>query len=155
KNVEDLFFAQGFVAAQDRLFQIDLWRRIAIGETAEVAGKSGLAADRFARLLKYRGDLDAEWGSYSPDARQIVTAFTRGINAYIDHIDERLPVEFHLLAIRPAKWQPEDCLGRMSGIIMTRNFQNEVTRAELVTAVGIEKARQIAPTDPPREYASV
>src|SRR6267142_2382601 len=54
KHADDLFFAQGFVAAQDRLFQIDLWRRTALGETAEVVGKSGLAADRFARLLKYR-----------------------------------------------------------------------------------------------------
>ena len=155
KNADDLFFAQGFVAAQDRLFQMDLWRRTAVGETAEVVGKPGLETDRFARLLKYRGDLGAEWTSYSPDAKRIATAFTRGINAYIDHIGNRTPVEFQLLALRPAKWQPEDCLGRMSGIIMTRNFQNEITRAELAATVGMEKARQIAPTDPPREYAPV
>src|SRR5581483_559493 len=148
RNADDLFFAQGFVAAQDRLFQIDLWRRIGVGETAAVVGKQGLEADRFARLLKYRGDLEAEWASYSPDARQIATAFTRGINAYIDHLGDRLPVEFQLLGIKPAKWQPEDCLGRMSGIIMTRNFQNELARAELVATIGVEKARRIAPTDP-------
>ena len=153
KNADDLFFAQGFVAAQDRLFQIDLWRRMGVGETAEVVGKEGLKADRFARLLKYRGDPDAEWASYAPDARQIATAFTRGINAYIDHVGDRLPIEFQLLGLRPKKWQPEDCLGRMSGIIMSRNFQNELARAELVAAVGIEKARRIAPTDPPRAYA--
>jgi penicillin amidase len=152
KNADDLFFVQGFVAAQDRLFQIDLWRRVAIGETAEVIGQLGREADRFARLLKYRGDLDTEWASYSPDAKQIATAFTRGINAYIDHIGDRLPIEFQILAIRPGKWRPEDCLGRMSGIIMTRNFQNEIARAELVAAVGVEKARRIAPVDPPREY---
>src|SRR6516165_2464685 len=56
KNADDLFFTQGFVAAQDRLFQMDLWRRTAVGETAEVVGKPGLETDRFARLLKYRGD---------------------------------------------------------------------------------------------------
>src|ERR1043166_8727467 len=82
QNAEDLFFAQGFVAAQDRLFQIDLWRRVGVGETAEMVGKEGLEADRFARLLKYRGDMDAEWASYSPDARATATAFVRGINAY-------------------------------------------------------------------------
>src|SRR5262245_53557390 len=153
KNADDLFFAQGFVAAQDRLFQIDLWRRVGVGETAELAGKEGLEADRFARLLKYRGDADAEWISYSPDARQIATAFTRGINAYIDHVGDRLPIEFQLLGVRPKKWQPEDCLGRMSGIIMTRNFTSEVSRAELVAAVGIESARRVAPTDPPVEYS--
>jgi penicillin amidase len=154
ENADDLFFAQGFVAAQDRLFQIDLWRRVGVGETAAVVGKQGLEADRFARLLKYRGDPASEWASYSPDARQIATAFTRGINACIDQFGDRLPVEFQLLNTRPAKWQPEDCLGRMSGIIMTRNFQNEVARAELAAAVGVEKARRIAPTDPPRACAA-
>jgi penicillin G amidase len=154
KNTHDLFFAQGFVAAQDRLFQIDLWRRVGIGATAEVVGKQGLEADRFARLLKYRGDLHAEWASYSADARQIATAFTRGINAYIDHVGDRLPVEFQILGIKPGKWNPEDCLGRMSGIVMTSNFRNELTRAELVAAVGIEKARRIMPADPPRAYAA-
>src|SRR5919198_4863557 len=68
KNADDLFFAQGFVVAQDRLFQIDLWRRVNLGETAELVGKDGIEADRFARLLVYRGDMDAEWDSYSPDA---------------------------------------------------------------------------------------
>src|ERR1700756_557956 len=128
KNADDLFFTQGFVAAQDRLFQIDLWRRVGVGETAEVVGKSGLEADRFARLLKYRGDPDAEWASYAPDARRIATALTRGINAYIDHIGDRLPIEFQLLGVRPKKWKAEDCLGRMSGIIMSGNFKNELAR---------------------------
>jgi penicillin amidase len=152
-NADDLFFAQGFLAAQDRLFQIDLWRRIGLGETAAVLGKPGLEADRFARLLKYRGDLDAEWASYGPDARRIATAFTRGINAYIDHVGDRLPIEFQILGVKPARWQPEDCLGRMSGITMTRNWQSEVARTELVAAVGVEAARRIAPTDPPLAFA--
>src|SRR5947199_4074212 len=82
RNADDLFFAQGFVAAQDRLFQMDLWRRVAVGETAEVVGKQGLEADRFARLLRYRGDLDAEWSAYAPDARPIAANFARGINAF-------------------------------------------------------------------------
>src|SRR5262245_12835870 len=71
RNADDLFFAQGFIVAQDRLFQIDLWRRIAVGETSEIVGKKGLEADRFARLAKYRGDMKAEWASYSPDTQQI------------------------------------------------------------------------------------
>src|SRR6516165_5470763 len=101
KNAEDLFFAQGFVAAQDRLFQIDLWRRVGMGKTAELVGKQGLEADRFARLLKYRGDLHTEWASYAPDARLITASFTRGINAYIDHLGDRLPLEFQILGIKP------------------------------------------------------
>ncbi|MBL8798322.1 MAG: penicillin acylase family protein [Planctomycetia bacterium] len=153
KNADDLFFAQGFVVAQDRLFQLDLWRRIAIGETAAVLGQRGLDGDRFARLLKYRGDMQAEWTSYSPETQAIATSFTRGINAAIDHCGDRLPIEFQILEYKPAKWQPEDILGRMSGIIMIANFRNEVLRAELIAVVGIEKARRIAPVDPTRDFA--
>src|SRR5437660_1605865 len=63
KNTDDLFFAQGFVAAQDRLFQLELWRRLAAGESAEIYGPDAIEADRFARLVRYRGDMDAEWQS--------------------------------------------------------------------------------------------
>src|SRR5262249_37030218 len=91
QNPDDLFFAQGFVTSQDRLFQMDLWRRVAVGETAEILGRRTLEGDRFARLIKFRGDFDAEWASYSPDARRIVSAFTEGINAYIDHVGDRFP----------------------------------------------------------------
>jgi len=155
ENLDDLFFAQGVVVAQDRLFQIDLWRRIAVGETSTVAGPAGLDADRLARLLKYRGDLNAEWASYGPDARRIATAFTRGINTYIEHLGDRLPVEFQILKIRPAKWAPEDILGRMSGVIMTGNYRNELSRAALLAKVGPEMAWKLAPVDPPRDYVAV
>jgi penicillin amidase len=153
RNSDDLFFAQGFVAAQDRLFQLDMWRRLAAGETAEVMGRQALDADRFARLLRYRGDMEREWSSYSPDTRQIAVAFTAGINACIDQAGKRLPIEFQILGIEPGKWRPEDILGRMSGIIMTRNFQQEVARARLIAAVGVDKARWLAPTDPAVPFA--
>jgi penicillin amidase len=153
-NTHDLFFAQGFVAAQDRLFQLDMWRRQAAGETAEVLGKDAVEADRFARLIKYRGDMEAEWLSYSPDTKAIASAFTQGINACIDQFGDAPPVEFTLLGIRPKKWQPEDVLGRASGIYMSQNFRNEVQRAQLVAAVGVEKARRLAPVDPGHDYSS-
>jgi penicillin amidase len=136
KDQHDLFFAQGFVAAQDRLFQMDLWRRVASGETAEVLGRKGLVRDRFARLVRYRGDMDAEWRSYSADTKEIATAFTSGINAYIDHIGEKLPIDFQLLGYRPKKWRPEDVLGRMSAMVMTDNLDLEVYRAVLLQAAG-------------------
>src|SRR5439155_18818725 len=71
KNTPDLFFAQGFVASQDRLFQLELWRRQATGELAEILGKHAVEADRFARLLKYRVVRETEWVSYSPDAKAV------------------------------------------------------------------------------------
>ncbi len=154
-NSHDLFFAQGFVAAQDRLFQIDMWRRIGNGETAEILGEQALEGDRFARLMLFRGDLQAEWKSYSPDTQDIATAFTQGINAHIDHAGAKLPIEFQIAGYAPKKWKPEDVLSRMSGIIMTSNWQREIARARLIAKVGIEQARLIAPTDPARNYGPV
>lgn len=155
KNSDDLFFAQGFVAAQDRLFQIDLWRRIALGETADILGKAGIEGDTFARLIRYRGDMDAEWRSYSADTKQIATAFTNGINAYIKHSAKKLPIEFQILGHQPKLWQPEDVLGRMSGIIMSRNFSDEVLRAHLVDKLGLATARMLMPTDPRKDAVPV
>src|SRR5579863_9791576 len=81
RNSDDLFYAQGWITAKDRLFQIDLWRRIGTGKLAEVVGPSAIPRDRIARLVRFRGNWDEEWRSYSPDAKQISTAFTNGINA--------------------------------------------------------------------------
>lgn len=153
RNPHDLFFAQGFVAAQDRLFQLDLWRRSGCGENAELYGPDLVEADRFARLVRYRGDADAEWNSYGPDAREIVEAFVEGINAWIDLTADRPPVEFSWLGIRPKKWRPEDVLSRMSGIVMCGNWQREIARSQLIAAVGLDAARRAAPTDPPRDFA--
>src|SRR5262245_23490126 len=153
KNADDLFFAQGFIAAQDRLFQFDMWRRIAVGELAEILGPDAVEADTFARLLRYRGDMDAEWKSYSPDTKQIATAFTNGINAHIKQCGKNLPIEFEILGFEPKPWRPEDILGRMSGIIMSRNFNDEVVRARLIDKLGLEKVRMLMPTDTHRDFA--
>src|SRR6185503_8567701 len=136
KTKHDLFFAQGFVAAQDRLFQMDLWRRIGEGRLAEVLGPSYVARDRFARLLKYRGDMAAEWSSYAPDTREIATAFVGGVNAYIALVREKPPVEFTLLGYRPERWTPEVPLQRMAALTMTGNAEYEVLRAQLVEILG-------------------
>lgn len=148
KTVEDLFFAQGFVAAQDRLWQMEMWRRIGEGKMAEVLGPSAIERDRFARLMRYRGDIEAEWASYAPDARSIIESFVRGINAFIEASRDRLPIEFQLTGIRPEPWTAEVCLSRMAGYIMTRNAASEVQRAQLVRAVGAEKASELFETDP-------
>src|ERR1035437_3395168 len=83
KTQHDLFFAQGYVVAQDRLFQMEMWRRMGEGRLAEVLGPSAVGRDRIARLLAYRGDWNAEYASYSNDTRAILDAFTDGVNAYV------------------------------------------------------------------------
>lgn len=151
KTAEDLFFAQGFVAAQDRLYQMEIWRRTGTGELAEVFGPQFVERDRFARLVRYRGDMEAEWQSYSPDTKAICTAFADGINAYIRQCGDRLPVEFDLLGFRPGVWKPEDCLLRIAGLLMTRNISQEIARAELVAKLGIEATQQYMPPEPARK----
>ena len=80
---DDLFFAQGFVQAQDRLFQMDLWRRSAQGRLSEVLGPNFIERDAMTRRVQYRGEAAAEWASYGPDAQAIATAFVRGVNAFV------------------------------------------------------------------------
>jgi len=152
-NVHDLFFAQGFVAAQDRLWQLDLWRRMAQGTLAEIVGPSAVNRDVLARLLRYRGDMTAEWRAYRPDAREIVAAFVEGVNAQVEialSAPEKLPLEFQLTASRPGRWTPEVVIGRMAGFIMTRNARSEVQRATLARAVGAARVPLFAPLDPPK-----
>ena len=145
---DDLFFAQGFVAAQDRLWQMDLWRRVGEGKLAEVLGPPAIARDRFARLLRYRGDMKTEYESYAPDAKEIIEAFVRGINAYIELNKDRLPIEFQLAGFKPEPWTPEVCLTRMAGYVMTRNASNEIMRARLVREFGTEFVDEWIETDP-------
>ncbi|HWY67486.1 MAG TPA: penicillin acylase family protein [Terriglobales bacterium] len=152
-NQHDLFFAQGFVAAQDRLFQMELWKRAGQGRLAEVLGKSAIERDRYARLLKYRGDFEREYKSYSPDTLAILTAFTNGINAYIRYLDSAsgpgLPISFQLAGFKPEPWKPEDCLSRMAAYSMTGNAHAELRDAELLTTLGAETTQQILDPDPP------
>src|SRR5271170_5358230 len=105
QNQHDLFFAQGVVAAQDRLFQMELWKRAGQGRLAEILGPSALPRDVNARALRYRGDMQAEYESYAPDTRAILTAFTDGINSYIASLTTAggpgLPIEFQLAGFSP------------------------------------------------------
>src|SRR5690349_3400640 len=108
----DAHVAQGFQAARDRLFQIDLWRRRGLGRLAEVLGPTYLEQDRARRLLLYRGGADAEWASYPEGARDVVAAFVDGVNAYVGWAlaapGERLPPEFAAVGYVPERWAPED-----------------------------------------------
>jgi penicillin amidase len=147
-NTEDLFFAQGFITAKDRLFQIDLWRRIGTGKLAEVLGPSALPRDRIARLVRFRGNWDEEWASYGPDTKAIATAFTAGINAYIRALNGKRPSEFRVAGYDPGFWEPEDVTARIAGLLMTHNMTSEVQRALDVTRFGIEKVQTFMPPDP-------
>ncbi|MCK2244188.1 MULTISPECIES: penicillin acylase family protein [unclassified Crossiella] len=151
-NQEDAFLAQGFIAARDRLFQIDLWRRRGLGQLAEVLGPNYVEQDRATRMFLYRGDMDREWAAYGERARGIATRFTQGINAYIEHLERTpaaLPEEFRRLGYRPARWAPEDVV-RIRSHGLTSNLGQEVTRARIACAAGLETDKLRQPLQPDR-----
>jgi penicillin G amidase len=139
KNEADLFFAQGFNAARDRLFQIDLWRRRGLGQLSAVFGPAFVEQDKATRLFLYRGDMNQEWAAYGPSARQIAENFVAGINAHIDWLTqhpERTPWEFKRLGYAPAKWSADDVV-RIRSHGLTRNLDSEVARAGVACAADL------------------
>ena len=150
RTQHDVFFAQGFVAAQDRLWQMEMWRRQAEGRLAEVLGPRAADRDRMARLFRYRGSRDAEWAAYGPNAREIVGAFVAGVNAYIGEAKDRLPIEFTLMGFAPDPWTIDVPLARVTSLSGVSNATTEILRARLIEAVGAKEAEAVLPTEPTR-----
>ena len=146
QNVDDLFLAQGYVMAQDRLWQMEWWRRIHEGRLAEVLGPAAFESDRQARLLRYRGPFDdSEWTSYHKDAKRIFTAYANGINAYIQQHANNLPVEFELTGIKPEPWTPEAVVLREPAF---GDAVSELRLAMDVAKYGVKEANRRAAPDP-------
>ena len=145
QNEDDLFMAQGYLAAKDRLFQFEIWRRRATGTVAELLGPRELNRDIGTRLHKFRGDLDAELNHYHPRGKQIVEAYVRGVNAYVDEAmraPAALPIEFKMLGITPGKWTPEVVISRHQAL--TSNVPEEATHVRAIGALGSsEKLREL------------
>lgn len=136
----DLFLAQGFQAARDRLWQIDTWRRRGLGLLSEVWGGDFVEQDRAARLFLFRGNMHAEWLAYTSDTKRIATAFTAGINAYVEMTREDpalLPLEFRELGYEPSFWLPSDVV-RIRSHCRFVNVAGEVARALAVRDFGYE-----------------
>ena len=152
RNEHDLFFAQGYSAARDRLFQFEIWRRQATGTVAELLGPRELARDVGARLFKYRGDMKSELDHYHPHGAAIVAAFVDGVNAYIAATERNpklLPIEFGLLGTKPSRWTPDVVISRHQGLL--GNVEEELTYGRAVAAVGpavVKKLAYFHPGDP-------
>lgn len=134
----DAFLVQGFNAARERLWQIDLWRRRGLGLLSEVFGDAYLERDRAARLFLFRGDMHTEWLAYGSDTKRVATAFVRGVNAFVEltRADSGLlPVEFRELGYEPAMWEPAD-IARMRSHGLFSNVSQEVLRARVVHRFG-------------------
>ncbi|NHF61327.1 penicillin acylase family protein [Flavobacteriaceae bacterium TP-CH-4] len=143
QNQHDLFFAQGYCAAKDRLFQFEIWRRQATGTVAEILGERELQRDIGTRLFKFRGDMNAEMQYYHPDGIEILTAYTDGVNAYIEEVlqhPEALPIPFKALDILPQKWTPEVIISRHQGLL--GNSTEELAIGRAVAKLGVDKVKE-------------
>jgi penicillin amidase len=109
-RLEDLFFAQGYITASDRLFQMDGVRRFAGGELAEILGEDLVAHDRRQRILGLRAAAQKAVAIANPENRAYFEAYARGVNAYMESHHDRLPLEFRVLGYRPRRWTPEDSM---------------------------------------------
>ncbi len=140
----DLFFAQGYNAARDRLFQFEIWRAQATGTTAEILGPRAIARDHGTRLFKFRGDMGAEMSHYHPRGVDIITSFVHGVNAYIDEALENpdeLPLPFHLLGILPRHWTEEVVISRHQGLL--GNIGTELRIGRAVCLIGEEQVKAL------------
>jgi penicillin amidase len=149
RNEPDLFFAQGYNAARDRLFQFEIWRRQATGTVAEILGPRELKRDIGTRLFMFRGNLDQELNYYHPRGKEIITSFVDGVNAYIAETErdpDLLPLEFRLLGIRPGRWTPAVVISRHQGLL--GNIGSELTYGRAVARIGPEKLLEIENFEP-------
>ena len=131
----DLFVAQGFVQAQDRLFQMDLWKRAAEGRLSQVLGPNFIERDAMTRRFQYRGDPAAEWASYGPDAKEIADAFVSGVNAWVELARARPPEPFVLAGWRPEFWVAADLLSRTDAFLASGDALAEVSRQQMSDVV--------------------
>jgi len=140
-TLDDLFFAQGFVTAQDRLWEMDIMRRFGGGELSEILGEPTLKLDREQKVLGLRAAARNSLGTASPRDRGFFEAYARGVNAYIDAHRDRLPVEFRILRYTPKPWTPEDSVVIANQMVKDLNyhyFYDALAREKILAKLGPE-----------------
>ena len=145
----DLFYAQGFVHAQDRLWQMEFSRRVVAGRLAELLGEIALPLDRWMRTLTLRRVAEFEVNLQAPEDHKYLQAYANGVNAYLDK--GPLPIEFFLLQHRPEPWVVADSLSwiKMMAWSLSVNWESEILRSHLVARLGPELAAELEPPQLP------
>src|SRR6266568_2522928 len=145
QNEDDLFFAQGYVHAYERLWQMELNRRISSGRLSEIFGELALETDRFARRLGMHRAADNAARQLPEHSKRILDAYAQGVNAYIERNQNKLPVEFTFLRFKPEPWRIEDSIqwSKVMGWNLGGNWETEVIRARIVAKLGTERAAKL------------
>ena len=148
-SVQDLAEAQGFVTAEDRLWQMDLLRRAARGQLSEVLGPATVELDKDFRVLNFSRAADVDMKMMSPEVRRVMEAYARGVNHFIELRSNRLPIEFTLLHYKPKPWEPSDSLVLACYMYrtLTDTRQEEMRRAMVTAKVGPELAKDLFRAD--------
>src|SRR5437773_2947166 len=147
-NKADALFGLGYVHAQDRLWQMELQRRIGHGRLSEVLGAAAVPQDRFLRRVGFGRAAKAAWASTPEWAKQQISAYLAGVNTFLaTHHGRALPPEFSLLRFEPEPWTGEDVIVwvKMMAWDLSANYAFELLRADLARAVGPERMAQLMP----------
>ncbi|MBL5794957.1 penicillin acylase family protein [Bacillus sporothermodurans] len=152
ENEQDLYMAQGYIQAQDRLFQMDLSRRQASGELSEVVGEAAIDKDKYFRTLGLRRAATASYNEYSSQAKETLQWFADGVNAYIKELKDngKWPIEFTILGYKPKEWTPIDSLtiGKYMAFDLGGHWEDQAFRYYLLQNFPKEKAYDLFPSYP-------
>jgi penicillin G amidase len=157
EDEHDLYFAQGYVTASDRLWQMDLFRRTARGELSEIFGKVTLEEDKRRRTYGFAHVAEASAAQADPRSRAVMEAYAAGVNAYIDSLDDKsLPLEFQFLGYRPRHWTPADsaAVGKNFAEALSTTWMLDITRA-LFANLPPDKAAALFPEASPQDVLVV
>ncbi len=145
RNTHDLFLAQGYLAARDRPFQFEMWRRQATGTVAEILGPREVQRDIGTRLFRYRGDMEKELRHYHPQGKEIVEAYVAGVNARVAEVlrdTSQLTLPFRMLDILPGYWTPEVVISRHQGLL--GNIKLELRTGLAVARLGADAVNRLS-----------
>jgi len=150
ENAHDLFFAQGFVTAQDRLWAMESQRRAAHGTISEIIGERGVKNDTMMRILGMTESAEADWETLDADTQSALTAYADGVNAFLTQTGDNLPLEFKILGVTPQPWTPIDSLvfGKLVAWGLSNNYQDELIISQLTQSLTWEEALSILPDYP-------
>ena len=148
-SLNDLVEAQGYVMAQDRLWQMDLLRRVGRGQLSEVLGPELVKIDAQFRTLRIAAAADREATTLDGESKEALEAYARGVNAFIEQHETNLPIEFKLLKYKPAPWKPADSLV-IAGYMyqtLTNTWESDLDRAKVTERVGTDRAKDLFSQD--------
>jgi penicillin G amidase len=153
-SLADAVEAQGYVMAQDRLWQLDLMRRASRGQLSEIVGPIALKTDKQFRTFGFSRAADRDFAATDKDSRALMEAYARGVNAFIEQHQNNLPLEFTLLKYKPQPWKPTDSLV-IAGYMyqtLTDTWERELDRAKVEARVDTDHSKDLFAPDAPMDH---